>query len=55
MITGSRNVSSIQFKSQGTTNGEESLPDREPTISVEPDSKAPGELGGGDKDATGEL
>ena len=56
MVThGSGNIGSIQFRSQGTTNGDESLPGGDPTISTQTNDGAPDEFGKGAEDIVEEV
>ena len=52
-ISGS--VESIRFRSQGSADGDGSLPDGDPTNTLEGNSEAPDELATGDENAIEEV
>lgn len=55
IASGSRDIGSMHFKSQGTTDGDETLPDGDPMISMEGDDEAAAELGVGAEGAIEEV
>lgn len=55
MISGSDNVSSIQFRSQGSTDGDGSLLDGDPTSSIQANGEAPEEAGAGAENVIEEV
>ena len=51
----SRTSESIRFKSQGSMDGDGSIPDGDPANAMEVNGEAPGELGAGDENAIEEV